>query len=140
MTHTDEKNLISLKEAAALTGYSADYIGQMIRSGKIPGKQVFTGLQWMTSAQDIKDYRQASKTKKPDTLGDKFKLKRRKLFMELDILRLFFTTFKSAIPLLIIVMVSFVALFTFIMFSIFDPQTEIRNAPSSSEAIESFIF
>ncbi len=140
MTHADEKNLISLKDAAQITGYSADYIGQLIRSGKLPGKQVFTGLQWMTSAKAIKDYRKISKTKKPETLGDKFKLKRRKLFMELDILRLFFATFKSAIPLLIIVIISFVALFTFIVFSIFNPQTEIKNAPSLPQKVESLTF
>lgn len=38
--NTEEK-LISLKEAARISGYAPDYIGQLIRKGKIAGKQVY---------------------------------------------------------------------------------------------------
>jgi hypothetical protein len=41
MRVSKEKEYISLKEAADITGYSSDYIGQLIRSGKLEGKQVF---------------------------------------------------------------------------------------------------
>ena len=53
----DEKNLISLKDASKISGYSADYIGQLIRSGKIPGKQVYCNIAWMTTAQAVLDYK-----------------------------------------------------------------------------------
>jgi hypothetical protein len=47
---------ISLKEAASISGYSADYIGQLIRSGKLEGKQVFSNVSWMTTEEAIQDY------------------------------------------------------------------------------------
>lgn len=48
--------LISLKEAAKISGYSPDYIGQLIRSGKLPGKQVFSHVAWMTTEEDVRAY------------------------------------------------------------------------------------
>jgi hypothetical protein len=47
---------ISLREAAAMSGYSSDYVGQLIRSGKIPGKQVFANVAWMTTPEAIREY------------------------------------------------------------------------------------
>lgn len=57
---------ISLKEAAQLSGYSADYIGQLIRSGKISGKQVFSNVAWVTTKEAIAEYLQ--KDKKSDDI------------------------------------------------------------------------
>lgn len=54
MTHTDE--LISLREAAQISGYTPDYIGQLIRSGKLPGQQVFSNVAWMTTEEAILSY------------------------------------------------------------------------------------
>lgn len=51
-----EPEFISLKEAAQLSGYSADYIGQLIRSGKLQGKQVFSNVAWMTTRDAIAEY------------------------------------------------------------------------------------
>ena len=62
--------LISLKEAASLSGYSADYIGQLIRSGKISGKQVFSNVSWMTSEKAVREYIEKDKKKsEPRTLS-----------------------------------------------------------------------
>jgi len=47
---------ISLKEAAELSGYSSDYIGQLIRQGKLPGKQVFLNVAWMTTKEAVEEY------------------------------------------------------------------------------------
>ncbi len=47
---------ISLKEAARLSGYSADYVGQLIRGGKLPGKQVFSNVSWVTTEKAILEY------------------------------------------------------------------------------------
>lgn len=50
------ENYISLKEAAELSGYSADYVGQLIRKGKLPGKQVYKTVAWMTTRQALLAY------------------------------------------------------------------------------------
>lgn len=47
---------ITLKEAAELSGYSPDYVGQLIRQGKLPGKQVFSNIAWMTTESAILEY------------------------------------------------------------------------------------
>ncbi|PLX26883.1 hypothetical protein C0583_05525 [Candidatus Parcubacteria bacterium] len=116
MTKLKEKDLISLKEAGEVSGYSADYIGQLIRSGKIPGKQVYTNISWMTTADAVLAYKNASKNKdKTPTYTEKILNAKRKLEMELSIIKLILQNFKSAIPLIIILLVIFSAL----LFSIF---------------------
>jgi hypothetical protein len=52
----DPNKYISLKEAAKISGYSADYVGQLIRGGKIEGKQVFSNVAWMTTEDAIQKY------------------------------------------------------------------------------------
>ncbi len=47
---------ISLREAAAIAGYTPDYMGQLIRSGKLPGKQVFANVAWMTTEEAVRSY------------------------------------------------------------------------------------
>ena len=51
-----EPKYISLKQAAELSGYSADYVGQLIRGGKLPGKQVFSNVAWMTTEEALHAY------------------------------------------------------------------------------------
>ena len=51
-----KEKFISLKEAAELSGYSPDYVGQLIRQGKLPGKQVFLNVAWMTTEDAVKEY------------------------------------------------------------------------------------
>lgn len=47
---------ITLKEAEKISGYSADYIGQLIRRGKLPGKQVYCSVAWVTTEEAIHQY------------------------------------------------------------------------------------
>ncbi len=58
MTIHEQKaaGFITLKEASERFGYAPDYIGQLIRKGKIEGKQVYANLAWMTTAEAIEDY------------------------------------------------------------------------------------
>ena len=58
MTIEDNKQAgyITLKEASERFGYSPDYIGQLIRKGKIEGKQVYSNLAWMTTLGSIEEY------------------------------------------------------------------------------------
>lgn len=51
-----QKGYITLKEAAQLTNYSPDYIGQLIRSGKIHGEQVYSQVAWVTTKHEIETY------------------------------------------------------------------------------------
>lgn len=51
-----EPEYISLKEAAKISGYTADYLGQLIRGGKLPGKQVFSNVAWVTTEDAVYEY------------------------------------------------------------------------------------
>lgn len=56
-----KEEFISLKEAAKMSGYSPDYVGQLIRAGKLPGKQVFSNVAWVTTEEAILEYVQKGK-------------------------------------------------------------------------------
>lgn len=56
-----DKQYISLKEAAKISGYSPDYVGQLIRGGRLSGKQVFLNVAWMTTEEAILEYLQKEK-------------------------------------------------------------------------------
>jgi Na+-transporting methylmalonyl-CoA/oxaloacetate decarboxylase gamma subunit len=58
MTIHEEKSAgyITLKEASERFGYAPDYIGQLIRKGKIEGKQVYANVAWMTTEEAMTDY------------------------------------------------------------------------------------
>jgi hypothetical protein len=47
---------ITLREAAALFNYAPDYIGWLIRKGKIPGKKIYSREEWKVSREAILDY------------------------------------------------------------------------------------
>lgn len=51
-----QKGYITLKEAAHITGYTSDYIGQLIRAGKIKGEQVYSTVAWVTTEDDLHAY------------------------------------------------------------------------------------
>jgi hypothetical protein len=52
---------ITLKEAAEISGYAPDYVGQLIRGGKLEGKQVFSNVAWVTTEEAIREYMANSK-------------------------------------------------------------------------------
>ena len=62
---SNEKNYISLKEAAKISGYSPDYVGQLIRAGKLSGKQIFSNVSWVTTEEAITEYLQKEKKGMP---------------------------------------------------------------------------
>lgn len=135
MVKLNENKLISLKEAAKITGYSSDYIGQLIRNGKIPGKQVYSNIQWMTSVDAIKDYRKKSNNKQNENTIDKINMKRRKFAMEIAILRLFFNNFKYALPLLAVIVISLVSLFTYVAYLAITPDFVPEQSQNKEEAL-----
>jgi hypothetical protein len=52
----EEKGYITLKEAAKIANYTPDYIGQLIRAGKIKGEQVYSNVAWVTTENEINSY------------------------------------------------------------------------------------
>ncbi len=51
-----EKKYINLKEASKISGYSSDYIGSLIRGGKLDGKQIFSNPVWVTTEGALKGF------------------------------------------------------------------------------------
>jgi hypothetical protein len=55
---------ITLKEASEQFGYTQDYLGQLIRKGKIPGKLVYSHVAWVTTPEAVLAYKDRAKQKK----------------------------------------------------------------------------
>ena len=70
MTVPEEKKAgyITLKEASERFGYSPDYIGQLIRKGKISGKQVYMNVAWMTTPEAMEEYLLKEKKRKKESV------------------------------------------------------------------------
>ena len=51
----EEKRYISSKQAAKITGYAKDYVGQLCREGRVPARLV--GRSWYVLESAIKDHR-----------------------------------------------------------------------------------
>ncbi|OGG40169.1 hypothetical protein A3A21_00740 [Candidatus Jorgensenbacteria bacterium RIFCSPLOWO2_01_FULL_45_25b] len=64
---------ISLKDAAKISGYAPDYVGQLIRKGKLPGKRVYCNVAWMTTEEAVEEYIKSSKQKKEEKASFKEK-------------------------------------------------------------------
>lgn len=56
VTDKQKEGYITLKEAASISGYSPDYVGQLIRKGRIEGKQVYANVAWMTTRGALEEY------------------------------------------------------------------------------------
>jgi excisionase family DNA binding protein len=48
------KNIITLNQAAKLSGYSQDYLGYLLRKGELKGKKV--GRSWLTTEDEVRNY------------------------------------------------------------------------------------
>jgi len=58
-----KKKYISLKEAAKISGYHPDYIGYLIRQGKLRAEKVYSGVAWLTTKEEIARYQKLRKEK-----------------------------------------------------------------------------
>ncbi len=77
MLSNKPEGYITLKEASELFGYSPDYIGQLIRKGKIDGKQVYANVAWMTTKDSLEEYLSRERNSSaPEPLTIKAKLRR----------------------------------------------------------------
>lgn len=66
MKNNSKEKYITLKQAAKISGYAPDYIGQLIRKGKLSGKQVYHGVAWVTSEDAIRKYIEEKKNNSKD--------------------------------------------------------------------------
>ena len=132
----NEKALISLKDAAKVSGYSADYIGQLIRAGKIPGKQVCCTVAWMTTANAVMAYKDKGKADAKLSFKEKMANRGRMLIMELGIIKLFFKTFKYSLPLLLVIIVSFSLLSFYIIYIILNKNIDTNKNLQNLNNIE----
>lgn len=134
---TNDEKYITLKEAATLSGYSADYIGQLIRQGKIPGKQVYTNITWMTTAEAVTAYKAGKEfpENKQATLKYLMIESRRKIKLEMDIFWIFIKTFKSILPLLIILIFGFFTLLIFTLHSFLPAPSPGRAGTSENKVL-----
>lgn len=115
MDKNEKKDLITLKEAAELSGYSSDYIGQLIRTGKIPGKQVYTNITWMTTAKAVTNYKASSQKKKgKKNIAEVVSSRKNIINLQISILKLFFKTFKSSFPIIGIILITFIIMVVYI--------------------------
>jgi hypothetical protein len=113
----DEK-FISLKEAAEISGYAPDYIGQLIRAGKITGKQVYTNVSWMTTEAAVLGYKNKSGQAidaQADT-GDFLGNFGRRIKLEIELLKQLSKTFKLFLPTISIFIIS-LFIFLLLLFS-----------------------
>jgi hypothetical protein len=67
---------ITLKEASERFGYAPDYIGQLIRKGKIEGKQVYANVAWVTTVEAMENYIANEKNSKKSTATERNALER----------------------------------------------------------------
>lgn len=88
---------ISLKEAAEISGYSPDYIGQLIRAGKLPGEQVFLNVAWVTTEDAVRSY--IENNKKGSTNNTAFVTWRNKVFTPEDLETIYKVVLGGAITL-----------------------------------------
>lgn len=89
----ETNKFITLKEAAEISGYAPDYIGQLIRKGKLPGKQVYCNVAWMTTEGSVRRYLEANKGQKNNSeaksgWAKKFASLKAKIKPQIDMMRL----------------------------------------------------
>lgn len=114
----DKQKYITLKEAAKISGYAPDYVGQLIRSGKILGKQVYCNVAWMTTEEALRQYIKRNEGQKKNVglrekLIERMRQIKTKILLEMKLAKLF----KTALYFTIILSVGF-SLLLFYIFSI----------------------
>jgi len=112
----DSTHYITLKEAAKISGYSPDYLGQLIRKGKLTGKQIYLNVAWVTTEEALDEYLKANKTGGLASAGSDIQSSIRRWFMA-------HTSGEEVVKLarrvIYIVIVLLVALCLFLIYAIF---------------------
>ncbi|KPJ56968.1 hypothetical protein AMJ49_02905 [Parcubacteria bacterium DG_74_2] len=62
---SEVKQWISLEEATRISSYHPDYVGWLIRKGKIIGRKIYSDYSWLTTKDEIKNYKIKLERTKP---------------------------------------------------------------------------
>ncbi|HXK32065.1 MAG TPA: hypothetical protein VJ378_01155, partial [Candidatus Paceibacterota bacterium] len=109
---------ISLKEAAKISGYTSDYIGYLIRKGKLKGKKTYSQAVWFTTKEAIEEYNKKNKDqqKKEGKPVKRPNFFQNKISNWLKILHLFLRVFKRGTVFLTLGIISLVGIYYIINF------------------------
>lgn len=128
MPNLTENKLISLKEASQISGYAPDYIGQLIRAGKISGKQVYSNITWMTTAEAVLEYKNKNKQKTAkSSFKDKLLYQKRIYGMQFNMVKLILQNFPALKILIGVIIASFITLSFFIFYAAVQPFSKNSN-------------
>ena len=128
-----KEKFISLKDAAHISGYTPDYVGQLIRKGKLPGRQVYCTVAWMTTEEAVREYLRSNQSRKGriswrDRFGERVQAVRSELLLELKLARMV----KSVLYLAIF----FSVIFSLVLFYILSVSIEHRLQQRALDRIE----
>lgn len=143
------KKLLTLKEASRISGYSSDYLGQLIRSGKIRGEKVFCQVTWKIDLNDLENYKNsnsgnnASVDAKKEANNEIKKINSRiraffnRIKSELLFLKLLLKNIKTILPLITVFLFCFVFISFFILDLIFNQREyEFSKTKAQEQQIE----
>jgi len=127
-----KEKYISLKEASRISGYSPDYIGYLIRTGKIPGRMVYTGVSWQTTREAILAYKNRQQRKKgkmtlKERVNESWRPLKTRIGFELSLLRIFFKEFKAILALLFLLLFLITAISTWFLSSRLEKKIEVKG-------------
>jgi hypothetical protein len=123
---------ISLREASKISGYSPDYIGYLIRTGKIPGRMVYTGVSWQTTREAILAYKNRQQRKKgkmtlKEKMGEGLNSLKSRLEFELNILKMFFKEFKVLLLFLFLLIFFITSISAWFLSSKLEKKIEVKE-------------
>ncbi len=131
MTNNKEK-FITLKEAAKISGYAPDYIGQLIRKGKLPGKQIYNAVAWVTTEKVLMEYLENNQKRKKKLFKDNFKAK----FNQLKNAFIFDNQLKGFLKVILYAAIIFSLGFSLILFYVFSVGFEKKLEQSAIEKVK----
>ncbi len=129
-----KEKFITLKEASKISGFAPDYVGQLIRMGKISGKQVYSTVAWVTTEEAVLEYLQ----KKGE--GEKAPLSWRSMSEQVRRLQAYGKYEKQIAKFFKVVMylaISLLIIFALLLFYIFSVALDKQLNQSAIQHIES---
>jgi hypothetical protein len=123
---------ISLREASKISGYSPDYVGYLIRTGKIPGRMVYTGVSWQTTREAILAYKNRQQRKKGKTnlkekMGEGLNSLKSRLEFEFNLLKMFFKEFKALLLFLFLLIFFITSISAWFLSSKLEKKIEVKE-------------
>ena len=128
----DEKSM-SLKEASKISGYAPDYIGQLIRNGKLSGKQIYSGVAWVTTERAVLEYmREKDSERKSSSSWSTVREPLRRLSLQVRYEMQFAKVFKTVLYIAVMLSVGL----SLVLFYIFSTSLEHRLNQQAIEKLE----